>query len=100
MKGKRDFIERLKEFDNLSDAQKVAERIAWLERKMIEVIWLIVAITSMLAGGLVASIASDVVGNQSLWLKVSVFLFTLAVIGWRLQRDAFKGAPPTVELNL
>jgi uncharacterized membrane protein len=74
MKGKRDFIERLKEFDNLSDAQKVAERIAWLERKMIEVIWLIVAITSMLAGGLVASIASDVVGNQSLWLKVSVFL--------------------------
>jgi hypothetical protein len=90
-KGKREFVERLRELDNLSDSEKVAARLAWLERKTVEVLWLIVGVIAMLAGILVASIASDVSGSQSFWLKVPVFLFAWLIVGWWSQRRIFEG---------
>jgi hypothetical protein len=54
MKHRRDLIERLREFNKLSETEKVEARIAWLEWKMVEVLWFLVGVTSMLAGGAIA----------------------------------------------
>jgi hypothetical protein len=83
-KHKRDLIERLREFDKLSNAEQVEARIAWLEWKMVEVLWLAISVSSFLAGG------------GSPWLLVPVFLLVWLVAGWRLERHTFRGAPPRI----
>ena|SRR6185503_11762150 len=97
MKRKRDIIERLKEFDELSDAQKIEARIAWLEWKMVEILWLLISATSMLTAAGVAWGAGEIVGNRSLWLLAPVFLSSFAVAGWWLQRRTFRGSPPHID---
>jgi hypothetical protein len=97
MKRKPDLIERLNEFNKLADAETVEARIAWLEWKMVAVLWLLISVTSTLCSGVVAWIAGDIVGSRSLWLEVPVFLFTLALTVWWLQRHTFRGSPPHID---
>jgi hypothetical protein len=97
MKRKPDLIERMKQFNQLSDAEKIEARLAWLEWKMVEVLWLLVSITSMLIGGVVAWVTSEYVGSRSLWLLIPVCLVAWLVVGWPLQRRTFRGAPPHIE---
>jgi hypothetical protein len=93
MKHRRDLIERLREFNKLSETEKVEARIAWLEWKMVEVLWFLVGVTSMLAGGAIAWIISDTVGSRSLWLLVPVFLLGWLAGGWWVQRRTFRAVP-------
>ena len=97
MKHNRDLIERLREFDKLSETQKVEARIAWLEWKTVEVLWALINVTSMLAGGIAAWIISGIVGSRSLWLLVPVFLVVWLAAGSWVKRRTFRGAPPRID---
>jgi len=92
-----DLIERSRDFDELSDAEKIEARLYWLEWKMVEVLWALISIVSMVAGALVAWFISEIMGNRSLWLLFPVWLFTWMIVGWRLQRQIFRGAPPHID---
>jgi len=94
---KRGLVERLSEFNKLSPTEQVEARIAWLEWKMVEVLWVLINVTSLLAGGVATWFVSEAVGSRSLWLLVPVFLLIWLVVGWRVQRQAFRGAPPRID---
>jgi uncharacterized membrane protein YoaK (UPF0700 family) len=76
MKRKTDLIERMQEFDRLSDMQKIEARISWLEWKMVGLVRFLISATSMIAGSVVAWLIGDFVGSKSAWLLVPVFLIT------------------------
>ncbi len=80
----------------MTDAEiiyKLDERVAWLERKMVRVLWLLVSITSAFAGFVVAYTVDKSFGWPSIVLAIGVW-FTVGIV---LQKHEFKGAPKHIE---
>ncbi len=75
------------EFDKLS------ERVAWLERKMVRVLWLLVSVTSAFAGFVVAYTIDKSFGWPSILVAIGIWITASFV----LQRQEFKGAPKHIE---
>ncbi|MET4040459.1 hypothetical protein ABIC03_002150 [Bradyrhizobium sp. RT6a] len=86
------------EFSKLPDATKIEARLSWLEWKMVDLLGLLIAHTSILTGILAAWLFSTVSGIESLWVKVTLFGCTFLVVGWLLKRRAFKKAPAHIPL--
>ncbi|WP_424632137.1 hypothetical protein [Bradyrhizobium sp. SYSU BS000235] len=72
---------------------ELTERVAWLERKMVRILWLLISVTSALVGLMVAY----VVDNSFGWLSVLVAVVIWLTAGLILQRQEFKGAPKQVQ---
>jgi hypothetical protein len=86
------------EFAKLPDRVKIEARLSWLECRMLDMLWLLIALTSALAGIVVAWTASVIIESRSLWLLIPVFGCSALAIGWLLKRRTFKDAPPHIEL--
>jgi hypothetical protein len=91
-------LDKYEKFANLSDAEKTEARLAWLEWKMVEVLWLLVSLTSALSAALITWFISEMIGSQSPWFRAPVFVFAWLMIGLLLQRRTFRGAPPHIDL--
>jgi hypothetical protein len=69
------------------------ERVAWLERKMVRVLWLSIAATSAFAGFLVADAIDHSFGLPSIVISMGTWL----IVGFVLHRQEFKGSPKHIE---
>jgi cation transporter-like permease len=90
-------MEKFKRYALLTEAEKVEARMSWLERKMVEVLWLLISLTSLVVGGVAAWLSSEFMETRSLWLLVPVFVVAWAVAAWLLQRTTFRGSPPHID---
>ena len=75
------------------EVDKLSERVAWLERKMVRVLWLLISLTSGSIGFVVAYSIDKSFGWPSLVVGLGVWL----VSGMILQKQEFKGAPRHIE---
>ena len=62
------------EFADLSDAERIEARLSWLERKMVEILWLLISTTSAVARALAAWLVSEGFASRSSWLLAHVFV--------------------------
>jgi uncharacterized membrane protein len=69
-------------------------RLAWLEHKMVQVLWTIVSVSSALIGWLVANTTMEHRYGVS-WF--AVFVVTWIGVGFVMQRATFKGAPTHIQ---
>ena len=76
-----------------TEIDKLYERVAWLERKMVRVLWLLVSVTSAFAGFVVAYNIDKSLGWPSIIVAVGIWI----TIGFIVQRQEFKGAPKHIE---
>ena len=76
-----------------TEIDKLYERVAWLERKMVRVLWLLVSVTSAFAGFVVAYNIDKSLGWPSIIVAVEIWI----TIGFIVQRQEFKGAPKHIE---
>jgi len=76
------------------EIKQIYQRIAWLERKMVRVIWALTSAVSLFAGGLVSH---AVFGDSPEWVKVGVFVAICFVANWVFIRMELKGAPEHIE---
>ena len=75
------------------EVDKLNERVAWLERKKVRVLWLLVSVTSAFAGFVVAYTIDKSYGWPSIVVGIGIWL-TLGVI---ISRQEFRGAPRHIE---
>lgn len=75
------------------EADQLAERVAWLERKMIRVLWLLVSVTSAFAGFVVAYTIDRSFGWPSIIVAIGVWITASFIV----QRHEFKGAPKHIQ---
>jgi hypothetical protein len=75
------------------EVDELNERVAWLERKMVRVLWLLVSATSGFAGFMVAYTIDKSLGWPSIFVAIGIWL----IAGFILQRQEFKGAPKHIE---
>jgi hypothetical protein len=75
------------------EVKSLNERIAWLERKMVRVLWLLVSVTSAFAGLFIAYVLDTSLG----WPSIGVGIVTWLTLAFFLQRQEFKGAPQHIE---
>jgi uncharacterized membrane protein len=90
------YIDVLLEGQNMTqdEINQIYQRIAWLERKMVRLLWALTSVVSLFAGWLVSH---AVFGDSPGWLKVGVFVAIWLVVGWILIRMELKGAPEHIE---
>jgi hypothetical protein len=71
------------------------ERVAWLERKVVELLYALIGVCAMFAGWVVAGL---LVGPPSLqWEWQIVFVVSAGLVGLVLHRTVFKGSPGHIE---
>jgi len=75
------------------EANQLDDRVAWLERKMVRVLWLLVSVTSAFAGLVVAYTIDKSFGWPSIVVAIGIWI-TASFI---LQRQEFKGAPKHIQ---
>jgi hypothetical protein len=75
------------------EVNRLNERVAWLERKMVRVLWLLVSVTSAFAGFVVAYTIDKSYGWPSIGVGIGIWL-TLGVI---ISRQEFRDAPRHIE---
>jgi len=90
-------IEERQRYRQLAPNEKLEARISWLERKVVELLWALIGVASMLIGGSAAWFASEIMETRSLWLLAPVFVVAWLVCGWLLERRTFRGAPPHID---
>ncbi len=90
-------MEEFEKFEQLSPVEKVEARISWLERKIVEVLWLLIGLAALLVGAMAAWFVGEAMEMRSMWLHAPVFLVAWGVTGWLLQRRTFRGAPPHID---
>ena len=54
------------EFAELPDRVKIEARLSWLEWKMLDMLWLLISLTSLLVGAIAAWLTRETIGNRSL----------------------------------
>jgi hypothetical protein len=86
-------LKRHEEFDRLSDEQKIERRLAWLERKVVEILWLLIGLTAMGIGALAAwfthiFIAEHHIAISELWIVIPV-----GVVAWYAAGYWLNGTP-------
>jgi hypothetical protein len=70
------------------------QRIAWLEREMVRVLWAAIGGFSLLAGGIAYRFAVDSFGGLGAFGIAVVWVLT----GWYLHRHEFGGSPAHIKL--
>ena len=75
------------------EANQLDDRVAWLERKMVRVLWLLVSVTSAFAAFVVAYTIDKSFGWPSIVVAIGIWI-TASFI---LQRQEFKGAPKHIQ---
>jgi hypothetical protein len=75
------------------DVDQLNERVAWLERKMVRVLWLLVSIISAFAGFVVVYTIDKSFGSGSIVIGIGIWI----TVGFILQRQEFKGAPKHIQ---
>jgi hypothetical protein len=75
------------------EINKLNERVAWLERKMVRVLWLLVSMTSAFVGFVVAYTIDKSLG----WFSIVVASGIWITLGFIVSRQEFKGAPKHIE---
>lgn len=75
------------------EVDQLNERVAWLERKMVRVLWLLVSIASGSVGFVVARTIDESHGWGSIVIGIGVWL----TLGFVLSRQEFKGALKHIE---
>jgi hypothetical protein len=75
------------------EVDQLNERVAWLERKMVRVLWLLVSIISAVAGFVVAYTIDKSFGSGSIVIGIGIWI----TVGFILQRQEFKGAPKHIQ---
>jgi hypothetical protein len=76
-----------------AEIDRLNERVAWLERKMVRVLWLLVSATSAGVAGVVTYNIDKSFGWPSVLVGVGIWL----ALGLILQRMEFKGAPAHIQ---
>lgn len=76
-----------------TETEKLYERVAWLERKMVRVLYFNIALASMFAGFVVTYNIDSSFGWISILAGVGVWL----ILSLILQRQEFKGAPKHID---
>jgi hypothetical protein len=76
-----------------NEVNGIVARVAWLERKMVRMLWLMITMTSAFCGFVVAYSIDKSFGWPSLVVAIGVWL----MLGFILQRQEFKGAPKHIE---
>ena len=74
----------------MTDGAEIKQRIEWLERKMVQVLW---GMVSLVSAGVGVAISVITVDAEHVLLRIAVWLVSWLLIGWFLQRNVFKGAP-------
>ena len=69
------------------------QRVAWLERKMVRVLWVLISVSSAFVSFVVAYTIDGSLGWPSILVAIGVWL----VLGFVVQRQEFKGAPQHIE---
>ncbi|MGJ4929081.1 hypothetical protein ACQR1I_04705 [Bradyrhizobium sp. HKCCYLS2038] len=69
------------------------ERVAWLERKMVRVLWLLISATSAFAGIIVAHTIDPSFGLPSIVMGVATWLIAAFIV----HRQEFKGSPEHID---
>ena len=77
-----------------NEISQIYERMDWLERKMVRVIWTLISAGSLFAGWLVSG---AIFGENYGWERGSVFVATWLLSSFILQRMEFKGAPKHID---
>jgi hypothetical protein len=108
---KPDLLERLTEFDAIpdaerievriacaiSDAEKIEVRIAWLEKKLLGVLYLLINATAVLMACIAGWFVRDTVGITTYCLLGPLFLVTwVGVAAWAHHRT-FRDMPPHLD---
>ena len=76
-----------------TEIAQLNERVAWLERKMVRVLWLLVSVISAFAGFVVAYNIDKSLGWPSIIVAVGIWITLIFIV----QRQEFKGAPKHIE---
>ena len=96
-KKKPGLLERLREFDALPDDKKIETRLAWLEKKLLGVLYLLINATAMLVAGLVSWFVSETVGITSFWLLAPLSLLIWVGVAWWSHHRIFRDMPPHLD---
>jgi hypothetical protein len=75
------------------EIEKLNERVAWLERKMVRVLWLLISATSAFLAFVIAYTIDKSLGWPAIIVAAGIW-FTAGLI---LQRQEFKGAPKHIQ---
>jgi hypothetical protein len=75
------------------EIDKLNERVAWLERKMVRMLWFYVTTCTALCGGMVAYFVDQSFGWPSIVIGFGIWL-TLGII---FQRRELRGAPRHIQ---
>jgi hypothetical protein len=75
------------------EVNKLHERVAWLERKMVRVLWMPISVTSLFAG----LVAAYIVDKSFGWTSIIVAVGAWLTLGFVFQRQEFRGAPKHIE---
>jgi len=90
--------DNIRNFEELSEFDKLTFRLNWLEQKMVEVLRALVIAISVAWGCLASWIVGEMAGNHVWWLMSPVFLAAAVFTGWLAHKEAFCGAPPNVKI--
>ena len=74
------------------------QRLMWLERKVTELLWAAISVSSIFIGGVTAYLVTTYfIVDQSRWLWFAIFLPAWLLGGFILQRHTFRGAPKHIQ---
>ena len=95
MAKKPGLLDRLNAFDQLTDAEQVRLRVAWLEQKMVEVLYFLISSVSLLVAG-VAGLGLEKAGSSN-WITIPTVFLVFFGLGFYLRWYHFRGAPPHID---
>jgi hypothetical protein len=71
------------------------QRVAWLEREMVRLLWALIGLSSLFIGGVAYTVTVDRFGGLG---ALGIAIAAWGIAGWYLQRHEFRGAPAHVKL--
>jgi hypothetical protein len=89
--------ERAQRFAQLAPHEKIEVRIAWLERKVVGLLWGMIGLASMAVGFGAAYFVGELMETRSMWVLTPVGIIAWLVSGWVFQKREFRGAPPHID---
>jgi hypothetical protein len=89
------FGRKLAQGGAMTNRDEVAERLDWLERKVVRLLYAAISAASLFVGWV---LADAVVGDRTSWSWSAVLLGTWIILGFVLQRYEFRGAPRRIDL--
>ena len=84
----------MQRFAQLAPHEKIEVRIAWLERKVVGLLWGMIGLASMAVGFGAAYFVGELMETRSMRVLAPVGIIAWLVSGWVFQKREFRGAPP------